>query len=78
LNADVPVGCFFKRRDRFIYYFRPGNTTSSNIHTFSIGFKDEPFFDETEYAKLVAKHIGSNHHEFKLSNNDFLDHIHPF
>ncbi|MBK7819149.1 MAG: asparagine synthase [Sphingobacteriaceae bacterium] len=49
-----------------------------NIHTFSIGFKDEPFFDETDHAKSVAKHIGSHHHEFKLKNTDFLDNIHPF
>jgi asparagine synthase (glutamine-hydrolysing) len=46
------------------------------LQTFSIGYKDEPFYDETEYAELVAKKIGSNHTVFKLSNEDLFQNLH--
>jgi len=78
LNADVPVGSFLSGGIDSSIISALAKQHHKNIHTFSIGFKDEPFFDETAYAKSVAKHIGSHHHEFKLSNTDFLDNIHPF
>lgn len=78
LNADVPVGSFLSGGVDSSIISALAKKHHGNVHTFSIGFKDEPFFDETDYAKSVAKHIGTHHHEFKLSNNDFLDNIHPF
>ena len=47
-----------------------------NLQTFSIGYRDEPYFDETKYANKVAKHIGSEHTVFKLSNDDLFLHLH--
>lgn len=78
LNADVPVGSFLSGGVDSSIISALAKQHHQNIHTFSIGFKDEPFFDETDHAKVIAKHIGSQHHEFKLSNADFLDNIHPF
>ncbi|HIA11494.1 MAG TPA: asparagine synthetase B, partial [Flavobacteriales bacterium] len=46
-----------------------------DIHSFSIGFKDEPFFDETKYAQLVSKKVNTKHTVFSLSNQDLLDHV---
>jgi len=51
---------------------------TDNLETFSIGFKDNEFFDETEYAELVAKKIKSNHHSFKLSTDDFYSNLDEF
>lgn len=78
LHADVPVGCFLSGGIDSSIISALAAKQHQNVHTFSIGFKDEPFFDETKYAQLVAKHIGSAHHEFKLSNTDFLNNIHSF
>ena len=37
--------------------------SSRPVQTFSIGF-DEPQFDELEHARTVARHFGTEHHEF--------------
>lgn len=78
LNADVPVGSFLSGGIDSSIISALAKQHHNNIHTFSIGFADEPFFDETRYAERVAKHINSNHHVFKLKNTDFLSYIHPF
>ena len=78
LHADVPVGCFLSGGLDSSIISALAKKHHDNIHTFSIGFADEPFFDETEYAELVAKHINSNHHTFKLKNTDLLENITPF
>ena len=61
LVSDVPLGIFLS-----------GGIDSSTVaalaakhgalETFAIGF-DEPSFDESAHARLVAQHIGSRHHE---------------
>lgn len=78
LNADVPVGSFLSGGIDSSIISALAKQHHQNIHTFSIGFADEPFFDETYYAEKVARHINSNHHAFKLKNSDFLNHVHPF
>jgi asparagine synthase (glutamine-hydrolysing) len=42
------------------------------LDTFSIGMKGST---DLEYAKLVAEHIGSNHHTIELTEQEFLDAI---
>jgi asparagine synthase (glutamine-hydrolysing) len=46
------------------------------LHTFSIGFRDEKYFDETNYARLVAKKFNTQHTVFSLSNDDLYAHVH--
>jgi asparagine synthase (glutamine-hydrolysing) len=43
-----------------------------SIRTFSIGFED-PSFDESAYARLVARHLGTDHHERVFSAEMVLD-----
>lgn len=78
LHADVPVGSFLSGGLDSSIISAIAKQHHNNIHTFSLGFADEPFFDETHYAELVAKHIGSEHHVFKLKNTDLLENISPF
>ena len=46
---------------------------TNRLKTFSIGYQDEPFFDETAFAELVSKRYNTEHHVFKLSNQDLLE-----
>src|SRR6185437_14287245 len=48
---------------------------TTRLNTFSIGYKDNAFFDETHYANLVANQYKTNHTVFSLSNSDFLEHV---
>ena len=73
--SDVPLGTFLSGGvDSSIISFL-ASTIRPDISTFSIGFPDEPLFDESKYAKLVAKHIGSNHHTFEVTNKDLFDNL---
>jgi asparagine synthase (glutamine-hydrolysing) len=78
LHADVPVGCFLSGGLDSSIISALAKQQHNNLHTFSLGFEDEPYFDETAYAESVAKHIGSKHHVFKLKNTDLLNNIDPF
>lgn len=73
LIADVPLGCFLSGGIDSSVISLLASKYSPNINTFSIGFKDEPYFDETKYAELVAKKIKTNHTVFSLSNNDLYE-----
>ena len=67
LSADVPIGVFLSGGldSSTIAYFAQKSSTRP-IDTFSISF-DDPSFDESRYAREVATHIGSNHHEEKFT-----------
>jgi asparagine synthase (glutamine-hydrolysing) len=74
--ADVPLGTFLSGGvDSSIVSLCLSQTTNKKIETFSIGFK-EAKSDETDKSQLVAKMIGSNHHEFKIGEEDLKDNIH--
>lgn len=75
LVADVPVGTFLSGGIDSSVISILAKQHKSDLNTFSIGYADEPYFDETNYANAVAKKIGSNHHVFKLTNNDLFDNL---
>lgn len=75
--ADVPLGCFLSGGIDSSIITALAAQHSPKIHTFSVGYKDEPFFDETNYALLVAKRYKTEHTVFSLSNDDiFADLFH--
>jgi len=43
------------------------------VETFSIGFKDEPQYNELAYARAVASKFKTNHHEIEIGLQELLD-----
>lgn len=76
LIADVPLGSFLSGGIDSSVVVAEAVKHTPHLNTFSIGYKDEPFFDETSYAELVAKKFKTNHHTFKLTNEQLYNNLH--
>ncbi len=64
--SDVPVGSFLSGGvDSSIVTALAARQTGPGLHTFSVGF-DAVSHDETSYARLVAGHLKTEHHELRL------------
>ena len=72
LVSDVPLGAFLSGGIDSSVIVALASRFTSKLNTFSIGFKDEPLFDETSYANLVARKFGTNHTVFSLTNDDLF------
>ena len=73
LFSDVPLGAFLSGGVDSSIIVALAAKHVDHLKTFSIGFKDEPMFDETHYARSVAKMHKTDHTEFSLTTNDLLD-----
>ena len=67
LAADVPLGTFLSGGVDSSIVSAIAADFRDNLTTFSVGFSDSPFKDESQYAQEVAQHIGSLHHPIMLS-----------
>ena len=76
LVSDVPLGSFLSGGIDSSVVSALAARHTKHLKTFSIGFKDEPLFDETRYANLVAKKIGSDHTVFSLTTDDLFANLH--
>ncbi len=76
--ADVDVGSFLSGGIDSTIVTALASKQTTHLHTFSLGFKDNEFFDESSLAELTAKKYGTNHHSFMLSNDDLLEEFDNF
>lgn len=78
LLADVEVGSFLSGGvDSSLVSAIMQQESNTKIKTFSIGFEDKAY-DESVYAKEVAKHIGSDHYEYKFGVEDVFNLLEKF
>lgn len=73
LISDVPLGAFLSGGIDSSVITAIASKFTPHLQTFSIGYKDEPYFDETRYANLVAKKFKTEHTVFSLSNDDLFE-----
>lgn len=75
LISDVPLGIFLSGGvDSSAISAIASRIATSRIHTFNIAFQEQGF-DESPYARLVAKSIGSEHTELVLTESIFHDQL---
>ena len=70
--GDVQVGAFLSGgTDSSTVSGMLGQVQDAPARTYSIGF-DAPGYDEMEYARLVARHFGTEHHEYYVTAEDVV------
>lgn len=73
LISDVPLGVLLSGGiDSSAVAAMMTELTPGNVKSFSVGFED-PSFDESNYARQVARHLGTDHHEITLTSQMMLD-----
>jgi asparagine synthase (glutamine-hydrolysing) len=73
LISDVPLGVFLSGGvDSSAITAFAQREVPGKIKTFSIGFED-PSFDESKFALLASKYLGTEHHEQTMTASDLLN-----
>src|SRR2546427_3129527 len=73
LMSDVPLGVFLSGGlDSSAVAALTTSIRREPIETFSVGYGEEAY-SELPYARKVAEHLGSRHHEVRLSREEFFE-----
>ena len=71
--ADVPLGTFLSGGyDSSLVSAIAQSHSDTPIKTFCIGF-DDPKYNEAQFAKEIAQHLGTNHTELYINEKDMFD-----
>ena len=71
--ADVPLGMFLSGGiDSSAIAAMMSTMVREPIKTFSVGFREREA-NEFQYARLVAKKFGTDHHEITITPEQFFD-----
>lgn len=74
LAADVEVGALLSGGlDSSLVAAYAAEQSSKQLKTFSIVFPDDPDVDESRYARAMAKHLGSEHHEIEFRAPEMVE-----
>ncbi len=71
--SEVPLGAFLSGGvDSTAVTGLLAATAAGTVRTFTVGF-DDPAFDESPHAEAVARHLGTDHTTFRVTERDALD-----
>ena len=74
--SDVPVGAFLSGGvDSSAVVAMMSKQSAHPIKTYSIGFENQPHYDELEYARKVSKLFGTDHYEKTVSAIEICDFV---
>jgi len=73
LMSDVPLGVFLSGGiDSSVVAALMTKIRRAPVETFSVGYEEETY-SELSYARQVARHLNSVHHEVRLGQQEFFD-----
>jgi len=73
LMSDVPLGVFLSGGlDSSVIAALTAKSRTEPIQTFSVGYAEQAY-SELPYARIVSDHIGSQHHEVRVSRQQFFE-----
>lgn len=73
--SDVPLGAWLSGGlDSSTVVALMQEQSATKVKTYSIGF-DAPGYDEAADARLIARHLGTDHHELRVTPEDAIDAI---
>jgi asparagine synthase (glutamine-hydrolysing) len=76
MMSDVPFGVFLSGGiDSSTNVAFMAKLMNRPVDTFSVGFKDQPDYNEFDYARQVAAEFKTNHHEIIIDDSDLMDYI---
>jgi len=73
LVGDVPVGVLLSGGlDSSIVAAVAQSELTRPVKTFSVAFAEGGVYDERPFARMVARHLGTDHHEIEMTTQDFI------
>jgi len=75
LIADVPLGCFLSGGIDSAIIAGIASTFIPDLKTFTIGFSDNAYYDESNYAEITARKHNTSHTTCRLKTQDLLDNV---
>jgi asparagine synthase (glutamine-hydrolysing) len=76
MMADVPVGAFLSGGiDSTTNVALMARHTRRPVETFSVGFRRHERLNELEWARRVAEHYGTRHHEVLVDDDEMLGYL---
>lgn len=75
LEGENKIGCFLSGGIDSSVVTAIASRYKSDLKTFNIGFPDHPFFDETKWALIAARHLKTDHHTIEVTENHLLENL---
>lgn len=74
MMSDVPFGVFLSGGiDSTANVALMASLMDRPVRTFTVGFEDQPAYNEIEQARFVAREFGTDHHEVIITQQQLLD-----